>query len=184
MSEITDIKLAKDGDAEAFARLVGKYQKRLMLIAYQHTDCVHDADDIVQETFIQAFRSLKSLDKESSFSLWLYRICLNKCKEFMRKTGKMRELQELFVVEKAEWIETWHHNPELVLLQKERLRLAKRAIDSLKNADQKKVLMLQMAKGLSTDEISEKLEKKGATVRSLLHRGIAKAKKFVKEQEI
>ncbi len=78
------------GDPEAFEALVGKYQRMIHSLTYRMTGSLADAEDLAQETFIQAYRQLGSFRSEARFSSWLYRIAVNMCLNW-RKREQRRE---------------------------------------------------------------------------------------------
>lgn len=71
------IQCAQYGDPHAFGTLVTKYRSRLLHLALRSTRNHADADDIVQEAFIRAYRALNGFRGEASFYTWIYRITLN-----------------------------------------------------------------------------------------------------------
>ena len=80
------IQKAQKGDNKAFEELVTRYDKLVLNIAYAYRNDKDDADDIYQEVFLRVFRGLKNFQSRSKFSTWLYRIAVNVCIEFKRKS--------------------------------------------------------------------------------------------------
>ena len=76
---------AQDGDIDAFEKLVERYQGRLFRTAYMIVRNRHDSEDIVQETLVQAWRSLHLLRDPDAFRGWLMRICTNKATSSIRQ---------------------------------------------------------------------------------------------------
>ncbi len=76
------IKKAQSGDVSAFERLIYKYDKQVLAIAYSYRNSKEDAKDIYQEVFMRVFKSLNSFEGKSEFSTWLYRITANVCITF------------------------------------------------------------------------------------------------------
>ena len=76
---------AQDGDIDAFEKLVERYQGRLFRTAYMIVRNRHDSEDIVQETLVQAWRSLHLLRDPDAFRGWLMRICTNKATSIIRQ---------------------------------------------------------------------------------------------------
>lgn len=73
---------AQSGDTLAFEKLVDKYDRRVLSLAFSYTRNSDDAKDIYQETLIRAFYSIKRFKMKSEFSTWLYRIASNVCISF------------------------------------------------------------------------------------------------------
>jgi RNA polymerase sigma-70 factor (ECF subfamily) len=71
------IRKSQDGDHEAFEALVTRHQRVIHSVAYRMTGSLADAEDLAQQTFIQAFRQLGAYRAEAKFSSWLYRIVFN-----------------------------------------------------------------------------------------------------------
>ena len=65
------------GNAVSFQLLVERYQERMFSLARHYTRSAVEVEDIVQETFLKAFRRLDSFQQQASFSTWLYRIATN-----------------------------------------------------------------------------------------------------------
>jgi RNA polymerase sigma-70 factor (ECF subfamily) len=82
------VKRSLEGDREAYRALVERYQSRLMAVAVDILKTREDAEDVVQETFVKAFLSLKQFKGESSFYTWLYRICFNMAVDIRRKVAR------------------------------------------------------------------------------------------------
>ena len=76
--------LAQGGDESAFAALVREYQDRLYLVALRMTGDPQDAQDVLQETFLQAWQSLAGFRGEARFSTWITRILINRCHNVRR----------------------------------------------------------------------------------------------------
>ncbi len=75
--EDPDLDRARGGDREAFGRLVRRHQRRVYAAALHILGNHSDADDATQETFVRAFRGLRSFDGRADFFTWLYRITVN-----------------------------------------------------------------------------------------------------------
>lgn len=73
------------GDAAAFDVLVERYQERLYATVYHMTANHEDANDLVQDAFIKAYRSLRSFKGQSSFYTWIYRIAVNRSINFLKR---------------------------------------------------------------------------------------------------
>src|SRR5262249_36984625 len=73
------------GDAAAFGELVRRYQDRLFNTVYRQLDNAEDAQDVVQEAFLNAYQSLESFKGQSEFFTWLYRIAINTAISLKRK---------------------------------------------------------------------------------------------------
>jgi RNA polymerase sigma-70 factor (ECF subfamily) len=78
------IERAKAGDADAFRLLVERHSRAVFRLAFRMTGNEFDAEDVVQETFLRAYRQLNSYELRSAFSTWLYRIASNYALDLIR----------------------------------------------------------------------------------------------------
>ena len=76
---------ARAGDREAFQALVERHSRNVFRLAFRMTGNEEDADDVVQETFLKAYRSLPGFAGRSQFSTWLHRIAANCALDLMRR---------------------------------------------------------------------------------------------------
>jgi RNA polymerase sigma-70 factor (ECF subfamily) len=76
---------AQRGDTGAFDVLVERYKQRLYATVYHMTSNHEDANDLVQDTFIKAYKSLRSFKRQSSFYTWIYRIAVNRTINFVKR---------------------------------------------------------------------------------------------------
>lgn len=82
---------ARSGDAEAFRVLVERHARALFRLAFRMTGNETDAEDVVQESFLRAYRQLASFDERASFGTWLYRIAANCSLDLVRARQRRRE---------------------------------------------------------------------------------------------
>ncbi|QQQ77758.1 sigma-70 family RNA polymerase sigma factor [Saccharothrix sp. 6-C] len=80
--------LARGGDGEAFRRLVEPYRRELQVHCYRVLGSVHDAEDLVQETLLAAWRGIGGFEERASVRTWLYRIATNRCLNALRAGGR------------------------------------------------------------------------------------------------
>lgn len=176
MSEqITDqvlVERAQQGDKKAFNLLVIRYQNRVagLLTRYVARD---DIPDIVQESFIKAYRSLGSFRGESAFYTWLYRIAVNTAKNHLTALGR-RPPKEDILAEDAESYDSGVHlreadTPENLVLSDELKRIVFDTIENLPD-ELKTAITLREIEGLSYEEIAEVMQCPVGTVRSRIFR--------------
>jgi len=94
MSDATAVALAKAGDCDAFRVLVERHSQKLFRLSFRLSGNEEDAEDIVQETFLRAYRNLNQFDERAVFASWLYRIATNYAFDLLR-IKKARALQSL-----------------------------------------------------------------------------------------
>lgn len=166
------VERAQQGDKKAFNLLVVRYQNRVagLLTRYVSRD---DIPDIVQETFIKAYRSLESFRGESAFYTWLYRIAVNTAKNHLTTQGR-RPPKEDILAEDAEGYESGTYlreadTPENLVLSEELKKVVFDTIDSLPD-ELKNAIILREIEGLSYEEIAEQMQCPVGTVRSRIFR--------------
>lgn len=79
------VQRAREGDLPAYDELIQRYQERIYATVYHMTSNHEDANDLAQETFIKAYKALKSFKGDSSFYTWIYRIAVNKTINFLKQ---------------------------------------------------------------------------------------------------
>jgi RNA polymerase sigma-70 factor (ECF subfamily) len=82
--DVAAVAKARGGDEEAFRVLVERHGRSIYRLAYRMTGRPEDAEDVVQETFVRAYRQLSRFEARSNFATWLYRIGFNCAIDFMR----------------------------------------------------------------------------------------------------
>ena len=92
-AEIIDAVLR--GDVDQYAELVTRYQRAGWKLAYSFVGNMEDAKELSQNGFIKAYQHLKTFRRRAKFSTWLYRIIVNECKDFFRRTNRRPPLVSL-----------------------------------------------------------------------------------------
>ena len=161
---------ARLGDRHAFDLLVLKYQSRLLSLVIRLVSNQSDALDVLQDTFVKAYRSLNTFRGESAFYTWLYRIAVNTAKNHM--AARAKESKDISVDDKG--------TIELPVLQDlsapedevgagELQRAILHSIEQLPD-DLKHALTLRELEGMSYDEIALAMGCPIGTVRSRIFR--------------
>lgn len=179
MNETTskpDVSLAalKAGDRAAFAELVQRHYELIYRLAIKMLGNPQDAEDVLQETFIKAFKHIKDFDGRSSLSTWLYRIATNEALMFLRRrTPQTISLDETMQGEDREieplQITDWCCLPEQELMSEEAQRYLDHAIARLP-VGLRLVFVLRDIQGLSTRETGEVLDLTDTAVKTRLSR--------------
>lgn len=171
------------GRTDLFQRLVEKYQKRIYNFGLKICPNPQDAEDMVQESFINVFRYLKDFRRESSFKNWLYLIASSVCHKMKRKSkfAPERELSlEEFIPDDHDSVKKeipdWAMEPSESLLNRELSDKIQSAIAELPT-DHRLVLVLRDMEGFSTEETAGILHITPANVKVRLHR----ARLFVRD---
>lgn len=169
--DATLIDLALGGDAAAFGWLVRRYQDRLYTSLVHVSGSRDEAEDVVQDAFVQAFLKLRSFERQSTFYTWLYRIAFNTAVSRRRKRrveGSVEQVRAAVGDEPADRRE----RPEEQVLRQERAELLAKALGGL-SAEHRSILILREMEGCDYEQIAEILDLPVGTVRSRLHRARA-----------
>jgi RNA polymerase sigma-70 factor (TIGR02960 family) len=182
---------ARAGDEDAFGELTDPYRRELQLHCYRILGSVQDAEDLVQETLLAAWRGLEDFEGRSSVRAWLYRIATNRCLNALRdRARRPREVQVM--VEQPEptrrtepiWLEPYPDvlledipdrspGPEARYEAREAVELA--FISALQNLPprQRAALVLRDVLGFRAAEVAEVLDAGQASVKGALQRARA-----------
>ena len=163
-----DINRARQGDREAFGRLVRKYQRRVYLTAYRMMGNDEDANDMAQEAFIRAFRGIGRFDNRSNFFTWLYRIVVNVCLNQLRSRKRRAALPLESVTLPPELQRAAGDDPDRVLEAKRKLRQVQDALDDLGESLRATVVLVVM-EGMSYADAAQVLECSEGTVGWRMH---------------
>ena len=172
-ADLALVRRAKKGDYRAFDLLVLKYQSRIVSIAFKFVKEIHLAEDISQEAFIKAYRSIDSFREESAFYTWLYRITANTAKNYLVSKGRRKEssISEMNISENEDFFELpTNDSPEQILIAQSLKDTIYDALSGLPE-DTRTALSLREFEGLNYEEIAEIMNCPVGTVRSRIFRG-------------
>ncbi|TDV44223.1 RNA polymerase subunit sigma-70 [Actinophytocola oryzae] len=184
--------LARGGDGEAFRALVEPYRRELQVHCYRILGSVHDAEDVLQETLLAAWRGIGDYEQRSSTRTWLYRIATNRCLNALRADSRrLRERAapkpEVPLPEPSRrrsepsWLEPYpdvlldqiadhQPGPEARYEVRESVSLAFLAALQLLPARQRAVLVLRDVLGFRASEVATMLDTTANAVTSALRR--------------
>jgi RNA polymerase sigma-70 factor, ECF subfamily len=172
------------GRPAAFGELVSRYQDRLFNTVYRLLDNAEDAQDVVQEAFLNAYQSLDSFKGDSQFYTWLYRIAFNTAVSLKRKQRVVLSLHGTREgrgdVEPPDPSE--YSQPEHALQQAEEERRIQRALNRL-SPEHRTVLILKDMEGEKYEAMAEVLEVPIGTIRSRLHRARLELRELLRQEE-
>ena len=173
-----------EGDETAFAALVEKYKRMVYRIAMQITQNHADADDVMQESFIKAYRSIHTFRQDAAFETWLYRIAVNEALNFVKRRDRRREYAfdeeteaaiDPVTLRKAQEA----RDPHLLAEKAELRHYVTKAVNSL-SLKHRTVVHLHEFEGLTHAEIAAILNCSEGTVRSRLHYARKKLRTLLK----
>jgi RNA polymerase sigma-70 factor (ECF subfamily) len=173
-----------EGDTAAFGGLVRRYQERLYNSVYRLVDNPEDAQDVVQEAFLNAYQSLDSFKGDSLFFTWLYRIAVNTAISLKRKQratvrmdlGRDGEhgIEPLDPSEES--------RPGHALEQAEQGRRIHEALNRL-SPEHRAVLIMKDMEGQKYEAMAEILQVPIGTIRSRLHRARLELRELLEKSE-
>lgn len=184
------IEHAKAGNGQAFDELTKRYMEKAYSIAYQMLYSPDDARDLVQDAFLEVFRTLDRFNTQYRFSTWLYRILINKCINYRKREVRRRTLSLSDLMSRRENGEaalvsidlvTHPKTPHEILEHKELQAAITEALNVLSERHRTVVILFDL-EGLSHKQIAEILQCPEGTVMSRLHHGRLKLKSLLSKR--
>jgi RNA polymerase sigma-70 factor (ECF subfamily) len=166
LNDETALKLAAQGDQEAFGVLYERYVSRIYSYIYYRTGNQHDAEDLTARVFFRALRHVENYkDRGLPLSAWLYRIAHNLVANWHRDNSRRNEvpLDEILLVRHGGDL------PEVVLIENEEKEKLLKVIHHLP-ADRQQLILLKFGEHLSNAEIGRVMGRSEGAVKSLYHR--------------
>lgn len=172
------ILLAKEGKESAFRELYENSYEMVYRLAFRYTKSKQDAEDIMQETFIKAFKAIKSFDFSisSNFSAWIYRIGIHCSLDYLRKCKRRK-------TDKTEYISTLSDELEAQDSSPEKSAVIAQAISHVKNAlhilspKQRLIFDLRHLQHMDIKDIAENLQCSQSTIKKQLQRAVSRLRK-------
>jgi RNA polymerase sigma-70 factor (ECF subfamily) len=191
------IERAKAGDERAFAALVEPYRREVQLHCYRMLGSLQDAEDLVQETLLSAWRGLGGFEQRASLRAWLYRIATNRCLNALRERGRRPAVEETLMAPpptryvEPSWLEPYPDSalpdpapgPEARYEQREATQLAFVAGLQQLPERQRAALVLHDVLGFRTEEAAVMLDVTPQSVKGALQRARATLEEHVPERE-
>ena len=175
MTEEALIEQLKLKNTAVFSNLIDSYQQKVFGTCLSFVPNKEDAEDLVQEVFLEVFNSISKFKGNSTLSTWIYRITTNKCLEFIRKqktkkrTGFLKPLfSQDFSIDKTNYFTEFNH-PGFLLEAKELNETLFKAINKLPES-QTLIFTLHKIDGKSYQEIAEITDRSVSSVESVMFR--------------
>jgi RNA polymerase sigma-70 factor, ECF subfamily len=169
---------ARDGNRFAFQQLVTQLEPRIFRMIFYRTRSREDAEDICQDVFLQAYRSLKKLKEPERFASWLFRIAVNRVNDHHRR----QKFRSLFSVlhdtdgeDEADSPAERESDTMDAIVRKEFWHKVETMLTQLSKME-KEVFLLRFMDDLGLKEIAEILHKSESTVKTHLYRALGKFK--------
>ena len=189
MTESTTLTRARAGEEEAFRSLIEPYRRELQLHCYRILGSLQDAEDLLQETLLAAWRGLDKFEGRASMRSWLYRIATNRCLNARRDSGRraLEPRTDLLAptrITEPPWLEPYPDvllegiadlspGPDARYETKEAVALAFITFLQHLAPHQRAVLVLRDVLGFPASEVASMLDTSEASVNSALQRARA-----------
>ena len=178
-SDAAEVARARGGDTEAFRALVERHSPLVFRVAYRLTGNPHDADDVVQETFLRAFRRLELFEDRSHFASWLYRIAANCAYDLLR--GRRRRERGLEVTEEEGAVDpdrfaSEDPAPDRLALGAE-VRRRVEAVLTRMSVTERSAFVLRHVEGMSIEEIGRALDLGTSATKHSILRAVRKLRR-------
>lgn len=182
--EVTDAAVVAQvlaGDKDAFRVLVERHSRSIYRVAYRMTNDPQDSEEIVQETFLRAYKSLERFELRSNFSTWLYRIAVNRSLDLLGARKVRMQTTDAYQItdspdsEDCRQIQlpTTEPGPDRLLLSGEVQKRVAQAMTLLTPAERVAFTMRHM-EGQSIEEISRVLNLKASAAKNCVFRAVKK----------
>lgn len=178
------VKKAQNGDVKSFEKLVKKYSAPIYNLALRILNNEHEAEDVVQDTFITAFEKLHTFNFQSHFYTWLYRIATNFALMRVRKNKNQplseTDFEHQYEIPFNESFPSYQINADNLIINKELSKKLKEGIENLPPI-YKTVFILRDLEGLSIKETSDILGITESNVKIRLKRARIFLKEFIEK---
>jgi len=160
LADATALSRARTGDADAFRLLVERHSKPIFRVAYRMTGNEHDADDVVQETLLRAWRQIGGFEERANFSTWIHRIAVNCSLDLLRSRNR-HEKNQMSTTHNDDddppnEIASSDPQPDRLLLSRELQEQVGAAMQSL-SGNERTAFVLRHFEGMPVEEIGKTL---------------------------
>ena len=153
------VERARSGDSDAFRQLVEQHSRAVFRLAFRMTGNEEDAEDVVQETFLRAYKQLDKYEARSSFSTWLYRIASNYSLDLIRMRKRHEDKRERGTAEDRDILQTIpvdSPGPDRIMYGTQVQERVNEALNGL-SPQERTAFILRHFEGLSIEEIGSTL---------------------------
>jgi RNA polymerase sigma-70 factor (ECF subfamily) len=176
-TDAATVALARDGDSEAFRALVERHGRAVYRLAYRMTGSAQDAEDVVQETFLKAYRQLSRFESRANFGTWLHRIAVNCSIDLIRSRPHREAGHDDADLEQfgatLETADATGTSPERLMMSTEVQQRIDSAMGSLSRME-RAAFILRHFEGRSIEEISQSLGLKTNATKHSIFRAVRK----------
>jgi RNA polymerase sigma-70 factor (ECF subfamily) len=174
-SDAAAVARARAGDREAFRTLVERHSRNVFRLAFRMTGNEEDAEDVVQETFLKAYRNLPRFAGQSEFSTWLHRIAANCAVDALRRRVS-RQMQERPLEAESLEAAASGPTPERAFFGSEIHQRVARSLEGL-SAMERAAFVLRHYEGRTIAEIGKTLGVRSGAAKNCVFRAVAKLRR-------
>lgn len=171
---------ARKGNQQAFRVLVERHGRSVFRLAYRMCGNEQDAEDLVQETFLRAYRQIHRFDGRAAVSTWLYRICANCSLDLLRSRKSRKEVQAKGREDETrDWLESvaaTQPSPERLTQSKQLARLLEPALEQLSEME-RAAFILRHFEGCDIEEIARALGVQANAAKHSVFRAVQKLRR-------
>jgi RNA polymerase sigma-70 factor, ECF subfamily len=181
-SDSVAVARVRSGDGDAYRVLVDRHSRSVFRLAYRMTGNEQDSEDVVQETFLRAYKQLHRWEARSSFGTWLYRIAANYSLDLMRRRKRHGEVTmndsgpEDDALEMAQALPSTDAGPERLLFSNRVQACVTGALNEL-SQQERTAFVLRHFEGQSIEEISGALGLSGNAAKHSIFRAVQKLRR-------
>jgi RNA polymerase sigma-70 factor (ECF subfamily) len=180
LTDATFVTRARSGDSDAFRVLVERHSRCLFRLAYRMTGNQQDAEDVVQESFLRAYRQLARFDERASFGTWLYRIAANCSLDMVRARKRRSEHQAADpdgeAIDLALALPSTDPTPDRMALSGEVRERVQQAMNDL-SPTERTAFVLRHYEGMCIEEVSRVLECAPGAAKHSVFRAVQKLRR-------
>ena len=183
LTDATFVARARAGEGDAFRVLVERHSRALFRLAFRMTGNQQDAEDVVQESFLRAYKQLNKFDQRASFGTWLYRIAANCSLDLVRARKRRSEHVAAGVAENGESVDeivtqlpAQDPTPERMALSGE---VRERVIEAMKelSANERTAFVLRHFEGMKIEEVGRILDCQPGAAKHSVFRAVQKLRR-------
>jgi len=175
--DLATVARVRAGDHDAFRFLVERHSRSVFRLAYRLTGHEQDAEDVVQETFLRAFRQIRRFESRSSFATWLYRITVNCSHDLLRRRPRAGSRQSLDDPDDAaamQLVDTSAAADPVRELASRRIGERVQAAMAGLSDQERSAFVMRHFEGLSIEEIGRVLDLKTSAAKHSVFRAVQK----------
>ena len=182
LSDAAAVSRARTGDTDAFRVLVERHSRSIFRLAFRMTGNQQDAEDVVQESFLRAYKQLAKFDERASFGTWLYRIAANCSLDLVRSRKRRQEHLAPQEAEGGEFDDTVallpsaDPNPERIALSGEVRGRVEQAMQEL-SATERTAFVLRHFEGMCIEDVGKVLDCAPGAAKHSVFRAVQKLRR-------